>query len=888
MDVITTHLEAEFDSFAAMVAAKKLYPQAKLVFPGSQEKALREYLKASPRRFGVQRLRTLDLAQVTRLVLVDTRRRDRIGPFAEVAARPGVEVHVYDHHPASAQDVAAAVAVVEDVGAATTVMTEIIRQRKLALSPEEATLLALGIYEDTGSLTFAATTPRDLQAAAWLLEQGANLNVVADHLAHELTPEQVLLLNDLLRSLRRAGVRGVEVGIASASRSAYVGDLSLIAHKVRDMENLAALFLVVRMGERVHLVARSRIGAVDAGAVAARFGGGGHPTAGSAVLRETRVGAVKKRLLGALRELVAPARRAREIMTHPVMTIERGATLAEARQAQVRTGLHVLPVVAGGRFLGLLSRPVTEKAVRHGFGDAPVSDYMSTEVERVTPAAPFSAVEEIMLERGQRFLPVVERGRLVGAITRTDYLRALRAEAARAAPAGSGRRAGPLDVRRQDVGALIAERVAPEVRALLAAAGEEAEGAGVRAYVVGGWVRDLLLHEPNLDLDLMVEGDGVAFAQRLGRRLGGRVHEHRRFETAVVVLPDGRKIDVATARAEYYEAPGAMPTVEHGTVKMDLFRRDFTINALAVALNPPQFGTLLDFFGGLRDLQQGVIQVLHNLSFVEDPTRVFRAIRFEQRLHFRLGESTHRLIRDAVAKGLFDNVSGPRIFGELELILRERNPLPAIARMDELGVLRWIHPRVRVRRSVLRLFGALRRRLAALGEEGGRSWVLFLAALCEGLSPRAAGELCERLAVPPRPRRRLLALVGDGRRVQKLLEAAAPWRPGAVHALLAPWPRELVIYLWSRTSRRGAAEAARGFLEAGAGAATELKGRDLKALGYRPGPIYREILGALLEARLDGEAGTRAEEVAWVLARYPLPPLSDTIPRTMTVGNGKR
>lgn len=870
MEIITTHLEAEFDSFASMVAAKKLYPAAKLVFPGSQQRALREYLKASPRRFGVTRLRTLDPAQVTRVVLVDTRRRDRIGALAGIVARPGVEVHVYDHHPASPEDVAGALEVIEEVGANVTLMVEQLRRRGLALSPEESTLLALGIYEDTGSLTFASTTPRDLQAAAWLLEQGANLNIVADHIARDLSPEQVLLLNDLLRSLRRHAIRGVEVGVASASRPGYIGDLAVLTGKLREMENLGAVFTVVRMGARVYVVGRSRVGAVDAGAVATRLGGGGHPTASSAAVREPRLAPVKSRLMAALRETVVPPRLAREIMTHPVTGIAPDTTLAAARKVQARTGLNVLPVVERGRFVGILGRTVTDKAVRHGFGAHPVSDYMSTDVETLPPTAPFSRIEEVMLGRGRRFLPVTRAGRLAGVITRTDYLRALRAEAARAAPAVSWRRALPRELHRRDVRALIRERVAPATQALLAAIGREAEAAGLRAYLVGGWVRDLLLHEDNLDLDVMVEGDGVAFARRLGERLGGRVHTHPRFETAVVTLADGGKIDIATARAEYYEAPGALPTVVHGNVKMDLLRRDFTINALAVALNPGRFGTLLDFFGGLQDLHDRVIQVLHSLSFVEDPTRVFRAIRFEQRLHFKLGETAHRLIRDAVAKGLFETLAGPRIFGELALILKEPNPLPALARMEELGVLRFVHPRARVTRAGLRLFGALRRRLAALGERGRECcWVLYLAALCEGLGPRGAAELRERLAIPARTAARLAALVGDGRRLQKKFEAARPWRASVVHALLAPWPREVAVYVWARTTSRGAAAAVRDYLAAGAAAATDLKGRDLLALGYRPGPLYRQILDELLAERLDGRVHTRDEELAWVAAQYP-------------------
>ena len=135
MEIITTHLEAEFDSFASMVAAKKLYPGAKLVLPGSQERALREYLKTSPRRYGVTRLRALNTSQVTRIILVDTRRRDRIGALAVIAARPGVEVHVYDHHPASPEDIAGSVEVIEEVGANVTLMVELLRRRGHALSP---------------------------------------------------------------------------------------------------------------------------------------------------------------------------------------------------------------------------------------------------------------------------------------------------------------------------------------------------------------------------------------------------------------------------------------------------------------------------------------------------------------------------------------------------------------------------------------------------------------------------------------------------------------------------------------------------------------------------------------------------------------------------------
>jgi tRNA nucleotidyltransferase (CCA-adding enzyme) len=871
MDVITTHIDAEFDSFASMVAAGKLYPGARLVFPGSQEKALRRYLRASPKRFGVHRVKSIDLDKVERLIVVDTRRRDRIGAFASIVDREGLEIHIYDHHPPTPFDLSGPVEVIEDVGANITLMVEALRERKLAVTPEEATLFAIALYEDTGSLTFGATTPRDLRAGAYLLEQGANLNVVADNLGQELTTEQVMLLNDLLKGLKKFTIQGVEVSVATASTTHYVSDLAVVTHRLKDMQSLNVLFVAAKMGDRIHLVGRSRIEMVDAGAVAFRFGGGGHPTAASATVRGISLSALVRKLKTILRSIIPPPLRAREMMTSPVKTLDVAATLSEARRFQIRTGLHILPVVSTGRFLGLITRPVTEKAIRHGFAEAPAADYMNTEVQTVTPSATFFKVEEIMVHQGQRFLPVLQRGRVVGAITRTDYLRALRREASRRPPFGYEHRLPRRGPRKRDMSALIKERLPGRMQSLLEVIGKEGDRQKVSVYLVGGVVRDLLLNEKNLDVDIMVEGDGIAFARRLGKVLKGRVNAYKRFETAVVVLPDGRKIDVATARSEYYEHPGAFPKVEYGTIKMDLFRRDFTINALALQLNMKKYGTLHDFFGGQKDLEDRMIRVLHNLSFVEDPTRVFRAIRFETRLHFQLGEVTHKLIKDTVSKDLLVNIVGRRLFGELVQILREKSPLPALARMEELDVLKYIHPKMKVTRTVLRLLKRLMKRFDELGEKGEGNAYLCLAALSESLGSRQREDLMERLAVPSRLRKRILSLGEEGRRAQRLLEEGAGRSPGELYELLVPFDREAVIYAWARTSRRAAAAAAETYLTKSIHVSVLTRGRDLKAMEYPPGPFYRTILAALLKEKIDGASLSRKEERAWILKEFPLP-----------------
>ena len=181
---------------------------------------------------------------------------------------------------------------------------------------------------------------------------------------------------------------------------------------------------------------------------------------------------------------------------------------------------------------------------------------------------------------------------------------------------------------------------------------------GFHAHLVGGFVRDLLLRIDNFDIDIVIEGDGIRFAKELARRFGARTRVHKEFGTAKVLFPGGFKVDVASARLEYYRAPAALPIVEHSSLKLDLYRRDFTINTLAISLNTNTFGELIDFFGAQRDIKEKSIRVLHSLSFVEDPTRVFRAVRFEQRFRFHIGKFTVNLIKNAVKMSFLAKIKG--------------------------------------------------------------------------------------------------------------------------------------------------------------------------------------------------------------------------------------
>ncbi len=532
MEVITTHVNADFDAFGSMVAAKKLYPDALVAFPGSQEKNLRDFFMESTLYIlDIDRAKDIDLEKVSRLILVDTRQKSRIGRFASLAESDRVELHVYDHHPDSDDDIRGHREVVREVGSTATILIGELRNRGIELNAEEATVLALGIYEDTGSFPFSSTTPEDLQAAAWLVDKGANVNIIADMMHSDLSKDQIELFHQLIEESESVNVGGVEILVTTASCQGYVGDVALLVHKYMDMENVAAIFALVRMEDRVHLVARSRLEEVNAGEVAAEFGGGGHHTAASATVRDLSLYEAREKLIRLLHATVRPKEEAGQIMTRPVITIQPERTMVEASEFLGRYQVSSLPVVDDGKVLGILHRQLVEKALHHGLKTSLVSDFMDTEVFWVGIHDPIDKVTRIAVDGRRRLVPVMEDGNLVGIISRSDLLEHMKLPRERDAASAEVFPAGRT--RGKNVRKVMEEHFPRSITAILRRAGEVAERRGEDVYLVGGAVRDLLLRKYNLDLDLVVEGEGIPFARELaGEFPGCRVRGHEKFGTA--------------------------------------------------------------------------------------------------------------------------------------------------------------------------------------------------------------------------------------------------------------------------------------------------------------------------------------------------------------------
>lgn len=873
MEVITTHLNADFDSMASMIAAKKLYPDAVLAFSGSQERNLRKFFVQSVMIYDFQRLKNIDLTKVSRLIIVDTRQPSRIGAFAQCLDNPGIEIHLYDHHPDAPGDLQGDVEVVRPVGSTATVFVEIFQQRNIAITREEATLLAMAEYEDTGSFTFSTTTPDDLRAMAWLLSCGADLNTVTQYITQELTSGEVTLLNELIKSATTYTIQSIDITVTRIAFQHYVDEFSLIVRRFMSMENLNVLFALASMGERIYLIARSRIPEVNVGQIALEFNGGGHASAAAATISDMTLVEAEEKLIRLLHKHVRPESTAWQLMSSPVISVGPDVTTKEAHDTLIRYGITMLPIMQDKKMVGLFSRRDASKAIFHHLGDLPASEFMTTEFASLPPSATLADIQELIIEHRQRFIPIVDNNELVGVITRTDLFNLLVNNPAYLPSLGTTQ-SEPSIERNRNLTNLLTQSLSRDMIVLLQKIGEVAERNRFTAYAVGGFVRDLLLHIENFDLDVVIEGDGITFAKMLAQELNGTVTTHVTFNTAVVKLPNGFKIDIATARLEYYEYPAAMPTVELSSIKLDLFRRDFTINAMAIHLNPDKFGILVDFFNCQNDLKDRQIRILHNLSFVEDPTRIFRAIRLEQRMGFVLGKLTEKQLKTAVKMNLFDRKFGRRYFQEIKLILSEPNPLPAIQRMAQFDLLKFLHPSLKYEPRLAEILEEAQRGLAwhklLYLNEKCRQWVVYLLALTSRIQTRALFAFCKKFEVPERYQQLLLREKIETKRIVRVLERRSHLRNSEICWLLKGLSHEGLLFLLSICRNKTAKQAVSIYVTRLRHIKNHLRGMDLKEMGYPPGPAYQTMLNHLLEKTLDGELASRQDEIAFLAKEYPL------------------
>lgn len=673
LQIIMSHVNTDFDALASLIAAKKLYPDARVVIPNEQTAPVRQFLTIYRDTFDFAEDHQVDWEEVTDLILVDTASLSRLGNYKKKLDPAKLNITVYDHHPPGSNDADADARIVEPVGATVTLFIEEMIEQRIPVSSFEATLFGLGIYTDTGSFTFPNTTDRDFQAASFLMKNNMNLEIIQRFADYKLTPDQQNLLNQLFREAKTYYKDGLKFIVSSYQIDVYLRELSTITDKLLDISGADTVVTVVKMEKNVHIVGRGNSERIDLTPLLHKFDGGGHPQAGSATVRKSGLDEIVEQVKSHLDLILKPAITAEDIMTSPVKMIPPDTKIEEAGRLMYRYGHSGYPVVEDDRLIGIITRRDLDKANHHGLGHAPIKAYMSRNPVTIKLETTIEEMQKLIIDNNIGRLPVMEKGQPVGIVTRTNIIEVLHSQ-----KLSDGLRQPEVKNLKNEM----KKQLPARTYAMLDDISRTAERAHVPVYLIGGIVRDLFLERPNEDIDIVVEGNGIEFANNLQADYGGSVKIHENFGTATWNHPSKLSIDVTSARVEYYDRPASLPDVELSTLNEDLYRRDFTINSMALCLNPEIFGDLVDPFKGQADLRSKTIKVLHNLSFIEDPTRILRAVRFETRFNFLMDKQTESLALNSMAR--MKDLSAHRIVEEMKRMFKDEKPPETIRRLFEL------------------------------------------------------------------------------------------------------------------------------------------------------------------------------------------------------------
>ncbi|MDD5774230.1 MAG: CBS domain-containing protein [bacterium] len=873
MEVITTHDNVDFDGLASMIAASKLFPDAKRVLPGSQEKSVRQYLTLFGKFWRLEEIKSIDISDITKLILVDTRLPGRIGKLKNIISNKKLKIIIYDHHPGFLDDIKSPQDHSKNYGATITILLEKIQSKKIIINHQEATLFCLGLYEDTGSLSYLSTTPSDIKMAAWLLEKGADLSIVSDFTKYELSAEQKSILEKLNSNLKEFDINGVQAVISFARLKGYTGDLSVITHRFRDTNNLNVVFNLFETEERIHLLARSRTELVDVNKILSAFSGAGHSSAASASVHDLSLKEVIDKLLATLKINVKPLYFARDIMSSPVISVPPDISVSELKKMMLRFNHTGFPVEEDGKLVGMIVRQDIEKLLSHKMEDEKIKNYMSTNVITISEGTPIAEINRLLAENDIGRLPVIENGKLSGIVTRTDLIKIFHYDPSQMGEAvhtglGAEKSLFEKSMKVSELRSLlptINNKLPLLMKELLMDIGKQGKKYGFPVYAVGGFVRDLILSRKNYDLDIVVEGNGIKFARLLAKELKGKVVEHKKFQTAIITFKNKMKIDVATARTEFYEHPAALPSVEKSFIKYDLYRRDFSLNSLAINLDPDNFAKLLDYFGGRTDIKRGIIRVLYNLSFVDDPTRILRAVRFEQRYNFKIDRQTEYLLKNALKLGMLDKTAPERLREELILILSEDDPLKAFVRMEALGILSWIHHglkiNLRVRNTMKEINEVLSWFKLSFFKDYVTVWIIYLLSLVDQLDVTEIESLIKKFKFSKVESGIIRQVKIDLPPVYDELKSEQVMSPSEIYNLLFPLSLEALLYLMAGTRNVLVKKRVAVFLTGYRNEKLQVTGKDLIRLGLKPSPLFKEVLYKIFSARLNGEVKTKKEEL---------------------------
>jgi tRNA nucleotidyltransferase (CCA-adding enzyme) len=852
LKIIVTHKNSDFDALASLVAAHKLHPDALPVLGHLQNSRVQAFLRLHKDAFDLKNPKEIDWENVSDIIMVDFHELSRADGLENLKNPDNINWTIYDHHPEQKNEVSPVYAEIRETGSTVGILVKRLQEKKIKPTFLEATLMAIGIYADTGHLTFPNTTVDDVMAVAWLLENEADLNIVAEYTSLALQDQQIDLMNELMGNIEIVDYGFTKILFCHHSIDKYVADLSVIAHKLSDFYTVDIIFLAVKMQKWCYVIAQANSSTHNVLKFLADYEAKGHKQSAFAKVKADRPANVIRNIKEKLENFNKTKVTAGKIMSTPVRTLSKTTTIETAHKLMLRYGHNGFIVVDGATVEGIISRRDIEKAAHHKMGSHLVQDFMSHYIVTIKPETTFDEIEKLMIDNNMGRFPVIDRGKLVGIVTRTNILKELYNK-----EITEDNITVASDPLKSDINLIeqLENYFEPVAMKFLKKAGEIADKLGHRAYLVGGGVRDLILdNSQDVDIDIVIEGNAIDFAREMAKEYKAHLTVHEKYGTAKIRLPEGT-VDLATARTEFYEYPAANPDIIFSTIKHDLYRRDFTINALAIHLNSEDFGKLLDFFNGFKDIKNKRIRVLHNFSFIEDPNRIFRAVRLERKLGFTIGRMTSELAVKAMNTAKFDYFVNDRIKNEIKIIFTNRyKAILNIKRLAELNALRFFEPSLEFTlvenklKRLARFIEIFKRFSSSLIEE----WVLFITVLLNEIKDESNFEkMLEQLRFS-REERKMVTMSRD---LPFVLDKYN-WKDIPDSDICYFWkkyPSEALIYAMATVNDKNIRKSIYKYWTKLKDIKLGIDGNYLKTLGVTDGREIGDILESVLLAKLNGK-----------------------------------
>ncbi|MFW6306702.1 MAG: CBS domain-containing protein [Bacillota bacterium] len=862
MDIIVSHNLTDLDGLGAMIAAGKLYPEAKAVFVGRLHQTVKDFLVLYKDEIETYTLDEIELENVDRVIMVDTNKKEMTGELEERLDWENCEVIIYDHHPHDKEEWVT-LDLSENVGSATTILVNRLVAKDIKINPFEATLGALAIYADTGNLTYLNTTFSDAHALAYLLESGANLKLINDFIKEPLNEEQQELLERLLEFKDDLNIDGINISIFAIEYDKYIAGINRVVEQIKQLYSIDTLFIIFVNDNKGELIGRSSDEAVDIGKICSALNGGGHAGAGAARLRDITLEEAKDELVSVINEKVKPLFRVRKIMSSPVRTVSPDTSIEEVELLMKKFGHNALVVVENEKVVGIFSRSDLSKVKGHNLMHAPVKAYMTRDVITVDASIPVSKAQQIMVEYGIGRLPVENKGKLAGIVTRSNILSSYYGSET---PYQHKHRYGSsmvdIEENERDVSGKI-NQLSDGVINLLKKCGQVADQNEVNVYLIGGMVRDLLLDIDNRDLDLVVDGSLEKYLPSLSKELGGQYSYNRQFRTGSINLPTGTTIDLASARREIYPYTGALPEVESTNIVEDLFRRDYTINALAIKLNPEHWGQLIDSFAAEKDLKDGLLRSLHRFSFLDDPTRIIRGIRLANRLGFTFEEETATLIKEALDTADFSRLSPDRVIKEFELLFNNKLTEDLMDLLKEYPIFKLLDIDTNIDKRYYCEISVLEDYLAELREKNYNidTWVVRLAIFSNEWDP----DIVNDWNIKNRHKDVITIYSKSSNFLKKMdkdLDSVD------IVAECSRFSNEELLVLLVKTDNNKVVSNIKNYLNNLQKIHLEINGNDLIELGFQPGPVMKDVLDEIYKEKLRGNLLNRGQELEMAKSIY--------------------